>query len=119
MHCEIALCDECLARSESKYEDKSGIPMTVTKDNFWGYSSNRIYKYRVRWIEAAAATPVLTCLISYYVEGDRGHLLNAEQHRPRHAYAVRGNVYSFHMPWEEIGDKLLQVLSADGKPALP
>ena len=62
---------------------------------------------------------MFTALITYYVEGDRGHLLNAEQHRPQRGYAVRGNVYSFHMPWEEIGKSLGQVLQNEQDEALP
>ena len=78
-----------------------------------------MYKYRVRWIEAAAACPVFTALITYYVEGDRGHLLNVEQHRPERAYAVRGNAYSFHMPWEGIAEKLGTVLEEEDLDSLP
>jgi len=28
--------------------------------------------YKVKWIEAAAACPIFTALITYYAEGDRG-----------------------------------------------
>ena len=86
---------------------------------FWGYATDIIYKYRVRWIESAAACPVFTCLITYYVEGDRGHLMNVEHHRPNRAYAVRGNVYSFYMPWEEVASKLGNVLENDNLVVLP
>ena len=57
--------------------------------------------------------------MTYYVEGDRGHLLNVEQHRPEHPYAARGNVYSFHMPWEEIARNLGGVLEEENVDALP
>ena len=96
-----------------------GIPEATTNDNFWGYVTGLLYKYRVRWIEAAAACPVFTALITYYVEGDKGHLLNAEQHRPQRAYAVRGNLYSFYMPWEEIAQKLNTVLHEENVELLP
>ena len=95
------------------------IPEALTNDNFWGFTTEIIYKYRVRWIEAAAACPVFTCLITYYVEGDRGHLMNVEQHRPHRSYAVRGNVYSFYLPWEEIANKLGSVLEDDEAVVLP
>ncbi len=80
-----------------------GIPESLTNDNFWGFVTPLLYKYRVRRIEVVAACPIFTGRFTYYVEGDRGHLLNAVQHKPNRAYAVRGNAYSFHMPWEEIG----------------
>ena len=96
-----------------------GIPEALANDKFWGYVTSLLYKYRVRWIEAAAACPVFTALITHYVERNRGHLLNAEQHRPQRAYAVRGNVYSFHMPWEEIARSLDKVLRAEDAVSLP
>ena len=69
----------------------------------------------MRWIEAAAACPV----IIYYVEGDRGHLSNAEEHRLERACAVRGNVYSFHIPWEEIVRSLGQLVEGENVELLP
>ena len=72
-----------------------------------------LYRYKVRWIEAAAACPIFTSLICYYVEGDRGHMMNVEQHRPDRGYAVRGNVYSFGMPWEQIIQNMEKVIEAE------
>ena len=74
------------------------VPEALTNDNWWGYVTKVLYQYKVRWIEAAAACPIFTALICYYVEGDRGHLMNVQQHGPERGSAVRGNVYSFHMP---------------------
>ena len=102
-----------------KRQEEVGVPEALANDNFWGYVTDILYKYRVRWIEAAAACPIFTALICYYVEGDRGHLLNAEQHRPQRAYAVRGNAYSFHMPWENIAHRLGQVLEEEDTTSLP
>ena len=76
--------------------------------------SANLHKYRVRRIEAEAACLVFTSLRrSYYGEGERGHLLNAQQHRPQRAYAVRGSIYSFHVPWEDIGMNLGQILTEE------
>ena len=82
----------------------------LTNDNFYGYADDIILKYRVRWIECAAASPVLTCLISYYVEGDRGHLIDEAVFQRTDATVVRGNCYSFQMPWEDIMGKLETLL---------
>jgi hypothetical protein len=117
--CSFPLCFKCFRTSRLKDVYLVGIPEALSNDNFWGYATALLYKYRVRWIEAAAACPVFTALITYYVEGDKGHLLNAEQHRPQRGYAVRGNVYSFHMPWEEIMSKLGSVLDAEDSDTLP
>ena len=41
-------------------------------------------------------------MIVYYVEGDRGHLMNEVVKEQRHRTAVRGHAFSFVMPWEQI-----------------
>ena len=115
--CEIPLCRSCFFTSQQR--DAYGIPEAMANDNFSGYVTDVIYKYKVRWIEAAAACPVFTALITYYVEGDRGHLMNEQMHRPQRAYAVRGNAFSFHMPWEKIMEQLGRVLEEDHLDALP
>ena len=66
---------------------KVAVPEALANDNWWGYVTSVLYEYKVRWIEAAAACPVFTALICYYVEGDRGHLMNVQQHRPDRGYA--------------------------------
>ena len=50
--------------------------MALANDNMWGYICSIIVQYQVRWIEMAAVLPYWTCMIVYYVEGDRGHLMN-------------------------------------------
>ena len=115
--CEIPLCRSCFFTSQQR--DAYGIPEAMANDNFSGYVTDVIYKYKVRWIEAAAACPVFTALITYYVEGDRGHLMNEQMHRPQRAYAVRGNAFSFHMPWEKVMEQLGRVLEEDHLDALP
>ena len=39
------------------------IPMGLCNDNFWGFTSDIIYKYRVRWIEAAIVSPCWTTML--------------------------------------------------------
>ena len=56
------------------------ISTALANDNFIGYVGEIIYKYKVRWIECAAASHVFTSVITYYVEGDRGHLLGEREH---------------------------------------
>ena len=38
----------------------------------------------------------------YYLEADRGNLIEEHLQRPEHRTAVRGNVSSFSIPWEEV-----------------
>ena len=85
--------------------------MVLANDNFLGYTTDIIARYGVRWIELAAASPVLNCIVCYYVEGDRGHLLDEQAFQRRNAINVRGNAYSFAMPWDQIADRLSQVVA--------
>ena len=60
-----------------------------------------------------AASPVITCLIAYYVEGDRGHLMDEHVFQRTDAMAYRGNCYSFQMPWGRIVENLSSFLEDD------
>ena len=95
------------------------IPVALANDNFFGFALDLFYKYNVRYIECAAASPLFTALMMYYVEGTKGHMLNVRQHKPQRAYACRGNVFSFHMPWEEIANQLGAVTAEERVEALP
>ena len=95
------------------------IQAALANDNFFGFALDIVYKYKVRYIECAAASPLFTALITYYVEGDKGHMLNVRQHKPQRAYACRGNVFSFHMPWEDIAKQLGAITAEETVEALP
>ena len=82
--------------------------MALANDNMWGYIASIIMRYQVRWIEMAAVLPYWTCMIVYYVEGDRGHLMNEVLKENQHRAAVRGQAFSFIMPWDEIVKSLHQ-----------
>eukprot|EP00973_Karenia_brevis_P033080 4565382-Karenia_brevis.AAC.1 len=76
--------------------------MALANDNFFGCKSAIIYKYKVRWIEAAMVCPSWTNMIIYYVEGDQGHLMNEEMGQHKLLVAARGSCVSYQIPWEEI-----------------
>ena len=78
------------------------MPEALANDNWFGYPTELLYTHKVRWIEAAAASPVWTSVINYYLEADRGNLIEEHLHRPEHRTAIRGNVSSFSIPWEEV-----------------
>ena len=60
-------------------------------DNMWGYVTDLITRYQVRWIEMAAVLPLWTCMIVYYVEGDKGNLMNEVMKAAQNRTAVRGH----------------------------
>ena len=76
--------------------------MAIANDNMWGHIANIIWQYQVRWIEMAAALPYWACMSAYYEEGHRGHLMNEVVKENQHRTAVRGQAFSFMMPWETI-----------------
>ena len=106
--CRVPICRNCISTSLKNSENTNGIPMCLANDNFTGFATELLYLYWVRWIELAVASPVFTCMIVYYIEGDRGHLLEERVGEATHATVVRGNAYSFHMPWEQLLRKLNQ-----------
>ena len=109
--CLLPLCYRCLDISRNPTEDHCKIPRALANDNFYGFPSDIIVRYGVRWIELAAASPILNCIVCYYVEGDRGHLLDENVFQRKDPINVRGNAYSFAMPWDKIAAKLSQVVT--------
>ena len=98
--CEVPLCRKCLENMCK--QNACAVPEALANDNWCGYPTELLYTHKVRWIEAAAASPVWTSVINYYVEADRGNLIEEHLHRPEHRTAIRGNVSSFSIPWEEV-----------------
>ena len=77
----------------------------------------------MKWIEAVAAAPLFTTLVTYYVEGVPGHLMNEPVGSQSKSYAVRGNIFSYILPWDQIQAHLNQDLEEtddiDKLPHLP
>ena len=90
MHISLVLA--VLHTSSAQEDTAVPIPVALAKDNFFGFALDIVYKYKVRYIECAAASPLFTALMMYDVEGDQGHMLNVIQHKPQRAYACRGSV---------------------------
>eukprot|EP00973_Karenia_brevis_P013704 1859324-Karenia_brevis.AAC.1 len=65
------------------------VPMALADDNSFGYTSDIIYRYKVRWIEAAIVCPYWKNMIIYYVEGNQGHLMNEDMGQQKFRVAVR------------------------------
>jgi hypothetical protein len=114
--CTIPICGTC---QRDWYKNHQKIPMSLANDNLWGYSSDIIVKYKVRWIEAAIVSPCWTNIIIYYVEGDHGHLLNENLGNQSYRTVVRGSCCSYHMPWEDIVDDLQANCSDRNVSAIP
>ena len=77
--CRIPLCAACidqmpLCRAHAGRVPQ--IPMALGHDCYWGYTTDLIVRFKVRWIEIAAVLPMWTHMIVYYVEGHEGHVMN-------------------------------------------
>ena len=81
------------------------IPKALSNDNFIGYVAAFFVEKRVTWLEATIAAPVFSGLVCYYVEGKPGekhHMMESALGQPERAYGVRGNIFSFLLPWEKV-----------------
>ena len=99
--CFIPFCNTCwnLLRKDLK------VPKALSNDNVIGYVASFFVEHRVTWLEATIAAPVFSGMVCYYVEGkpgDRHHMMESVLGKPERAYAVRGNLFSFLLPWEKI-----------------
>jgi len=116
-HCMIPICDECYEFIHQAPLYAS--PMALANDNFIGYTYETILKYKVTWLEAAAAQPAFTTMMCFYIEGDHGHLLEERMFESSFMTVVRGNVWSYHMPWEQIMNHLERTTSDTELAVLP
>jgi len=97
--CRIPFCNVCRRLTC----ENQPIPKALTNDNFVGYMMRYLVEHKVTWLEKTIASPVFTGLICYYIEGameDRKHLMDEAQ--PQRAYGVRGSVFSFLLPMDQI-----------------
>ena len=99
--CDIPICDTCYRMAA----DRRKIPTALANDNFIGYANKYIVENDVTWLESTIACPVFSALVTYYIEGDaseRGHMMVDPLAKPKRAWAVRGNIFSFLLPWGKI-----------------
>ena len=93
--------------------------MALTNDNFIGYVSRLWAACSPKWIEMAAATPIWTSIMAFYIEGDQGHLMGETAFAQRARAAVRGNVVSFQVQLESVFAALQKIVSRDEMQDLP
>ena len=97
--CNVPVCLECHRLSTLQRQ----IPKALANDNFIGYVHRFIVENRVTWLEATIASPVFSGLVTYYIEGkpsERHHMMESTVGKPERAWGVRGNLFSFLLPWE-------------------
>ena len=105
--CDVPICNDCwrLARRNAK------IPKALTNDNIISYAHQFLVAENVTWLEATIACPVFSGLITYYIEGDQGgrhNLMQVPVGQAQKSWAVRGNLFSFLLPWEQVLQQLFE-----------
>ena len=93
--------------------------MALGHDNYWGFSTDLIVRYRVRWIEMAAVLPMWTHMIVYYVEGHEGHMMSEAVGQQPWRSSVSGQCFSFVIPWTEMLREFHKRVSEDAFLSLP
>ena len=105
--CEMPVCSDCWRRlalhdAGSSYNDGGTIPMSISNDHYYGHISRYIVENDVTWLECAACCTVWSTMLVYYLEAPYGHLIDVPHGKPEARTQVKGNLFSFSMPWEDI-----------------
>ena len=106
-NCHIPICSECWGLAQRKAK----IPKALANDNMISYAHPFIVAQKVTWLEATIAAPVFSGLVTYYIEGDQSDRHNLMQVPVGHAqksWAVRGNLFSFLLPWDKVLQQLFE-----------
>ena len=76
--------------------------MSVSNDHYYGHVHEYLEKNKVTWLECAACCTVWSTMLVYYLEAPYGHLMQETMGNPEGRTRVKGNLFSFSMPWEDI-----------------
>ena len=105
--CDIPICNECWTSAINNEK----IPKALACDNFIGYAHPFLVDSKATWLEATIAAPVFSGLITYYVEGhvsNRYNLMDSTLGKAERSWGVRGNLFSFQLPWEQVLQQLYE-----------
>ena len=105
--CKIPVCSLCWNQLEkhdcsSPFHDGGTIPMSLSNDHFYGHVNKYIIENNVTWLECAASCMIWSTMLVYYLESPYGNLMNEAFGQPVGRTHVKGNLFSFNMPWEDI-----------------
>ena len=77
--------------------------MIISNDHYYGHVNRFIVERNVTWLGRAARCTVWSTMLVYYLEALYGHLMDVAFGKPQGRTHVKGNLFSFSMPWEDIG----------------
>ena len=84
--------------------------MAIANDNYYGYVRDFLVRESVTWLECAASSMFWSTILVYYLEAPYGHLMLEPMSGPEARAKIRGNLFSFAMPWEDIESACASVL---------
>ena len=116
--CKVPICRECFKGLDG-FSGVGSVPMAVANDNFYGYVSPVLVDTNATWLECAAASLHWNSMMVYYVEAPHGHLMLEKMDGPTARTQVRGNLFSFNMPWESIEKQCAREMDGHVKLPLP
>ena len=76
--------------------------MCVSNDHYYGHVHRYLVEKDVSWLECAACSTVWCTMLVYYLEAPFGNLIDVPLGKPQGRTQVKGNLFSFSMPWEDI-----------------
>ena len=76
--------------------------MSLSNDHYYGHVNRYMVEHSVTWLECAASCMIWSTMLVYYLEDPYGHLMDVKMGMPEARTKVRGNLFSFSMPWEDI-----------------
>ena len=76
--------------------------MNISNDHYYGHVNLFIVENNVTWLECAATCLIWSTMLVYYLEAPYGHLMKVPLGKPEGRTEVKGNLFSFSMPWEDI-----------------
>ena len=90
--------------------------MSLSNDHYYGNVDKFLVENQVTWLECAAASVCWSTMLVYYLEDPYGHLMNEKMGNPQGRTRVRGNLFSFTMPWADIERCCHQAMQAAKTP---
>ena len=99
--CAMPVCHDCWSRLY-KHVDGGTIPTSLSNDLYYGYVDRFLVEEQVAWLECAAASVCWSTMLVYYLEDPFGQLMSEKMGGAQGRTQVRGNLFSFNMPWEDV-----------------
>ncbi len=100
-HCLLPVCRECFVGVGTFFQ-QANVPMLLSNDHYYGYVDALLASGQVTWLECACASLCWSTLLVYYLEESYGHLMLESMEGPQSRTQVRGNLFSFSLPWEDV-----------------